>query len=51
MTTTDKTEWAQVTLRLPPAQLAALREVYAQTYPAHRLSFNGWLVARVMREE
>ena len=37
----------QITLRLPPETLKALRDEHAQTYPEHRLSFNAWLLARL----
>jgi hypothetical protein len=34
-----------IDIRMPESEAAALRELYAVTYPEHRLSFNRWLVA------
>lgn len=34
-------------IRAPESQLTRWRELYASTYPSHRLSFNLWLVAAI----
>ena len=39
-----------IVVRIDTAVLARLREEYANTYPAHRLSFNAWVVARLAGE-
>ena len=35
------------TIRIPDDVHARLRELYATTYAAHRLSWNAWLVMRL----
>ena len=37
----------QQTLRLNSEQRDRWKEVYAQTYPQHRLGWNSWLLAMV----
>ena len=39
---------SQLNLRLPPALLAEWRDVWAQTFPAHRLGFPAWIISRVL---
>lgn len=43
------TKLASLTLRLDVDDLARLKEQHAQTYAAHRLSFNAWAVGRLMQ--
>jgi hypothetical protein len=43
------TKQATTTLRLPQETLEKLRDEHARTYPEHRLSFNAWLLKRVLR--
>lgn len=34
-------------IRTTAAQLEAWRDLYATTYPTHRLSFNAWLLSMI----
>jgi hypothetical protein len=36
-----------ISIRFPDEVHAQLKDEYARTYALHRLSFNGWLLARI----
>lgn len=44
------TEIVSVNVRMTESEREALRDEYSKTYDAHRLSFNAWLVRRLLGE-
>lgn len=44
-----KTE--KMTVRMTPDQMAALKDAYYATVHQHRMSWNAYILARILREE